>query len=91
MEMAIEVKALSKGYNQKSNKAVKAVDNINFSIAKGEVFGLLGANGAGKSTTIECILGMDPQQHRKKLFEKVGIQFKSPIIRIRSQCQNFVK
>lgn len=87
MEMAIEVKALSKGYNQKSNKAVKAVDNINFSIAKGEVFGLLGANGAGKSTTIECILGtkqqedgtvrilgMDPQQHRKKLFEKVGVQ-----------------
>ncbi len=52
------------------------------------VFGLLGANGAGKSTTIECILGtkksdsgkvsvlgMNPLTERKKLFEKVGVQF----------------
>lgn len=34
-----------------------AVDNLCFSVKQGEVFGLLGANGAGKSTTIECILG----------------------------------
>lgn len=54
----------------------------------GEVFGLLGANGAGKSTTIECILGTktadsgtvsifdgDPRKDRKNLFQKIGVQF----------------
>lgn len=83
METTIEVKNLCKSYTH-----VKAVENINFSICRGDVFGLLGANGAGKSTTIECILGtkkqdsgtvsilgMNPQKERKKLFERVGVQF----------------
>ena len=83
METTIEVKELCKSYAQ-----VKAIENINISICRGEVFGLLGANGAGKSTTIECILGtkkqdsgtvsilgMNPQKDRKKLFERVGVQF----------------
>lgn len=83
METTIEVKNLCKSYG-----CIKAVENINISICRGEVFGLLGANGAGKSTTIECILGtkkqdagtisileMNPQKERKKLFEKVGVQF----------------
>ena len=55
---------------------------------QGTVFGLLGANGAGKSTTIECmlgtrkpdagtvsILGMNPLLQRKQLFEDVSVQF----------------
>ncbi|MEL7623758.1 MAG: ABC transporter ATP-binding protein [Clostridiales bacterium] len=83
METTIEVKNLCKSYDH-----IKAVENINISIYRGEVFGLLGANGAGKSTTIECILGtkkqdsgtisilgMNPQKERKKLFERVGVQF----------------
>jgi len=83
METTIEVKKLCKSYN-----GVKAIENVNISVCRGEVFGLLGANGAGKSTTIECILGtkkqdsgivsilgMNPQKDRKKLFEKVGVQF----------------
>jgi len=83
METTIEVKKLYKSYAH-----VKAVQNVNISICPGEVFGLLGANGAGKSTTIECILGtkkqdsgtvsilgMNPQKDRKKLFERVGVQF----------------
>lgn len=65
-----------------------AVDNLSFQVKKGEVFGLLGANGAGKSTTIECILGTkkmengevsilgkDPVKERTTVFEKVGVQF----------------
>ncbi len=52
METTIEVKNLCKSYDH-----IKAVENITISICRGEVFGLLGANGAGKSTTIECILG----------------------------------
>lgn len=79
----IEVKNLSKSYG-----GVKAVDKLSISVAKGTVFGLLGANGAGKSTTIECVLGTkmldggtvsvlgsDPKKNRRELFQKVGVQF----------------
>ena len=83
MEETIKVEKLSKSYSH-----IRAVENLNIYVGRGEVFGLLGANGAGKSTTIECmlgtkkqdsgsvsILGMNPSQDRKKLFEKVGVQF----------------
>jgi len=83
MDDVIRVENLSKSYRE-----VKAVDNLSFSVRKGTVFGLLGANGAGKSTAIECILGTktldngtvsvlgsDPKENRKELFQKVGVQF----------------
>jgi len=87
MKNVIEVTQLSKSYGK-----LLAVDNVSLSVKKGMVFGLLGANGAGKSTTIECILGtkkaingkvsilgMNPQTERKKLFETVGVQFQDAI------------
>lgn len=68
----------------------KVVDNLSLSVEPGEVFGLLGHNGAGKSTTIEMILGIkkpdegsahilgkDAASHRKEVFEKVGVQLQS--------------
>lgn len=36
----------------------QAVSNLNLSVHQGEIFGFLGANGAGKSTVIRCILGL---------------------------------
>ncbi len=50
----IEVKNLTKTYN----RSFTAVNNISFSVRKGEVFGFLGPNGAGKSTTIKNIVGL---------------------------------
>lgn len=50
---ALEITNLSKSY-----KGKKAVDNLNLTVKKGEFFGLLGHNGAGKSTTINCITGI---------------------------------
>lgn len=83
LEDTLVVKNLSKNYAN-----LVAVDQVSFSVQKGSVFGLLGANGAGKSTTIECILGtrkrssgevtilgQNPLENRKNLFEKVGVQF----------------
>lgn len=80
---AIIVNNLTKKYGNYA-----AVNNLSFQVRKGEVFGLLGANGAGKSTTIECILGTksadsgtvtifgsDPKRDRKNLFQKIGVQF----------------
>mgnify|MGYP003181364127 CR=1 FL=1 len=77
MQEVIRVERLTKSYGR-----LLAANNISFSVMPGMVFGLLGANGAGKSTVIECVLGtkrMDGGRvsiaHRKKLFEKVGVQF----------------
>lgn len=51
----IEVSNVSKSYNK---GAVKAVDNLNLKVNKGEIFGFLGPNGAGKTTTIKMIVGL---------------------------------
>jgi multidrug/hemolysin transport system ATP-binding protein len=53
--MAIEVRGLVKSY-----RSVRAVDDISFSVADGAVFGFLGSNGAGKSTTISCLTTVRP-------------------------------
>ncbi|MCL5017280.1 MAG: ABC transporter ATP-binding protein [Patescibacteria group bacterium] len=53
MEKIISIKNLNKSYG-----AVKAVDNLNLSVDKGEFFGFLGPNGAGKTTTIRILTGM---------------------------------
>ena len=50
---AIELRDLSKHFG-----AFKAVDRVSLSIGKGEIFGFLGANGAGKSTTIRMLCGL---------------------------------
>ncbi|MCI7262642.1 MAG: ABC transporter ATP-binding protein [Clostridiaceae bacterium] len=90
---ALVVKNLTKKYGART-----AVDNLSFQVKKGEVFGLLGANGAGKSSTIECILGtkkmdsgevsildMNPVRDRTRVFERVGVQFQE------SKYQELVK
>ncbi len=48
---AIDVEDLVKSYDGKKN----AVDGISFNVGKGEIYGLLGKNGAGKSTTIKVL------------------------------------
>lgn len=54
MKKILEVNNLIKTYKNK-NKLVKAVDNINFEAYEGEIFGILGPNGSGKTTTIKSI------------------------------------
>lgn len=83
MRKPLIVQGLKKSYGD-----VCALEHLDLALEQGEVFGLLGHNGAGKTTSIECILGvrkfdagsvsllgMDPAQDRKKLFERVGVQF----------------
>ena len=80
---ALEIRGLKKTYGE-----LIAVDGLDLTVSRGEIFGLLGHNGAGKSTTVECavgtrkrdggsvsVLGMDPRVNRKRLFERVGVQF----------------
>jgi ABC-2 type transport system ATP-binding protein len=85
MRNIVSVENLKKSYDSKI-----VVDNLCFNIKKGEIFGLLGHNGAGKSTAIDCILGlknfetgtirildMDPKKSRKELFERIGVQLQA--------------
>ena len=51
MGEVIKVEHLSKSYQK-----TQVVSDLNLSVKAGSVFGLLGANGAGKSTSIECML-----------------------------------
>ena len=81
-EPSISVRELTKSFGGR-----RVVDNLSFDVQKGQVFALLGHNGAGKSTTIDLILGlkapeggtakilgMDAAQNRKQVFEQVGVQ-----------------
>ncbi len=83
MSEAVFVEGLTKTYAGRT-----VVDHLDFSVKSGTVFGPLGANGAGKSTTIECmlgtkqadagtvrLLGQDPKKKRRTLFERIGVQF----------------
>jgi len=88
--MTIEIKNLNKEYNN-----ILAVKNINFTINKGSIVGLLGPNGCGKTTTIGMILGLikptsgtvlindlniENENNRTKILEKVN--FISPYVEL---------
>ncbi|WP_020110797.1 ABC transporter ATP-binding protein, partial [Rhodococcus sp. 114MFTsu3.1] len=60
----IQVTGLTKQYG-----AVKAVDDLSFSVKPGIVTGFLGPNGAGKSTTMRMILGLDRPTSGQALIE----------------------
>lgn len=86
MPPVIEVNNLSKHY-----KDIKAVDDISFSVYEGEIYGFLGQNGAGKSTTIRMLLTLiEPTRgsikifghnlftHRKEVLKQVGAIIEKP-------------
>jgi ABC-2 type transport system ATP-binding protein len=66
-EYILQVHDLKKHFGQ-----VKAVDGISFSVAKGQIYGFLGPNGSGKTTTISMILGLvHPTAGMVNLFGRV--------------------
>ncbi len=86
MSEIIKVKHLTKEF-----KDVRAVNDLSFSVAAGQVYGFLGQNGAGKSTTIRMLLtlikpssgdieifGLNLQKHRKEILRQVGAIIERP-------------
>ena len=72
----------------RKHDVVKAVDDVNFSLERGELVGYIGANGAGKSTTIKMltgilvptsghidVMGLTPYRHRKENTRRIGVVF----------------
>ena len=80
MANLINIEQLTKSFDN-----FKALDGLNLSMEKGQIFGLLGLNGAGKSTTMRCLLtliqptsgkiyfeGKDLQTNRNLILRKIG-------------------
>ena len=86
MDHLLDIKNLSKVFAE-----VKAVDGLSFTVAPGEIYGFLGQNGAGKSTTIRMLLtlvrpssgeirifGKDLRLHRREILQQVGAIIEKP-------------
>ncbi len=86
MEPVINVKNLSKHFGE-----IRAVQDLSFSVEKGSVYGFLGQNGAGKSTTIRVLLslvrpsageisvfGLDLSRHRQQILRRTGAIIEKP-------------
>lgn len=67
--MELELRNLSCGYGERT-----VINSISFSINAGEVIGLLGANGCGKTTLIKTILGLQPVQGGEVLLDGKNIK-----------------
>ncbi|WP_065571171.1 ABC transporter ATP-binding protein [Microbacterium oleivorans] len=86
--MMIEVDGLVKSY-----KTVTAVDGVSFAVPDGQLFAFLGANGAGKSTTIGClttllsadagtvrVAGYDVSTHSERVRSRIGVVFQRSLL-----------
>ena len=86
MSSIIQVSSLSKRFRN-----ITAVDKLSFTVNEADVYGFLGQNGAGKSTTIRMLLtliepssgeirifGMDLRTHRKEILQQVGAVIERP-------------
>lgn len=85
MEYCLDVRDLTKKFQGRT-----VVDHLSFQVKRGEVFGILGHNGAGKTTAIETILGLhqpeegiayimgkEARKERKSLFQHIGVQLQA--------------
>src|SRR5690606_37905773 len=85
-EAVIAANDLVKTYRAKGKPDFLAVDGLTFGVAPGESFGLLGPDGAGKSTTMRMIgavstrtsgelsiLGLDPDQYGPEIRSRLGV------------------
>ena len=85
-EHVIEVSGLRRRYGPPGGEGFEAVRGVSFTVGRGEVFALLGVNGAGKTSTVELleglaepsggrvrVLGGDPYRERARLRPRMGV------------------
>jgi ABC-2 type transport system ATP-binding protein len=87
-EIALEITGLRKRYG-----STVAVDGVDLTVGVGEIFGILGPNGSGKTTTVECsyglraidaghirVFGIDPQRQPDRVAHLVGAQLQDSVL-----------
>ncbi len=80
--LIVQVENLSLSY-----KHIHAVSNVSFSVKSGEILAVIGQNGSGKTSTVECVEGLrkpdsglirvfgkDPWAHRSEVYKEMGVQ-----------------
>ena len=72
-EIVLEIKDLSKAFAKN-----RVLEGINLKVEKGHVLGLMGENGAGKSTMMKCLFGIYSKDEGQILLENKPIEFKNP-------------
>lgn len=72
-DIVLEIKHLSKAFAKN-----KVLDGINLTVKKGSVVGLMGENGAGKSTMMKCLFGIYAKDEGQISLEGKPINFKNP-------------
>ncbi|MFA6688059.1 MAG: sugar ABC transporter ATP-binding protein [Sphaerochaetaceae bacterium] len=72
-DVVLEIKNLSKSFAKN-----KVLDGINLSVEKGRVLGLMGENGAGKSTMMKCLFGIYSKDEGQMFLSGKPIDFKNP-------------
>lgn len=85
-ESVIEVSGLRRRYGQSGDGGFEAVRGVSFTVRRGELFALLGTNGAGKTSTVELleglarptegrvrVLGHDPYEERRAVRPRIGV------------------
>lgn len=88
---AIEIRRLSKQYRRLRGRPTMALNGLDLTVPEGGVFGFLGPNGSGKTTTIRCLLdlvsptagtlsllGSDPQKDLSRVVSRVGSMIETP-------------
>lgn len=83
--MLLEINNLSKGYLSK-----KAVKNISFSVKKGKIYGFLGPNGSGKTTTMKMVAGLLNPSSGKILIEGNKVSAKTKSVTAYMSTENFI-
>ena len=75
----LEIKALSKHFG-----GVKAVDNLDLQVKKGEIVGLIGPNGSGKSTLVNLVCGVLKPTSGEVMFENHSLAGQVPSTRLKN-------
>src|SRR4051812_46150860 len=74
----LEIRNLTKRFSVRGGGIVRAVENISFSIGKGETFALVGESGCGKTTVTKLVLGLEKPTSGEILFDGADLARASP-------------
>lgn len=86
-EVLVDVKHLTHQFHLTKKAVIRAVDDISFQIYKGEVLGLIGESGSGKSTVARCLMNIYQPGSGKILYQGLIFMIKKNFRKIKKCCR----